>query len=165
MFFLPFNDCSSIMTTMSTTLAPVRCISSQAPCNVPPVASKSSMTNTFWPALRLPSWISSTSVPYSSEYSNEWHLPGSLPFLRIGTNGSPRSAAIENPNRNPRASKPTITSIFRSDDRTWSTSRSRMAVHTRPFCRAVNMSLCERNKGKRSMIQFGANWFVAGELS
>lgn len=137
----PFNDCSSIITTISTISAPVCRINSQAPFNVPPVANRSSITNTFWPGFRLPSWISKTSLPYSKTYSYEWHLPGSLPFFRIGTNGSPSSAAIANPNRKPRASSPTITSIFNSDALTWSTSRSRIAVQTRPFCRAVKMSL------------------------
>lgn len=53
----------------------------------------------------------------------------------------PNSADIVKPKRNPRASKPTIASIFIFDFLTRSINRSRIAVHTRPSKSDVNISL------------------------
>jgi hypothetical protein len=51
-------------------------------------------------------------VPYSFSYVAQTHSPGSFPRLRTGTKAAPSLSAITGPNRKPRASSPTITSIF-----------------------------------------------------
>ena len=51
-------------------------------------------------------------VPYSFSYEAHTRSPGSFPRLRTGTKAAPSLSAITGPNRKPRASSPTITSIF-----------------------------------------------------
>ena len=51
-------------------------------------------------------------VPYSFSYVAHTRSPGSFPRLRTGTKAAPSLSAITGPNRKPRASSPTITSIF-----------------------------------------------------
>jgi hypothetical protein len=65
-------------------------------------------------------------VPYSFSNVAHTHFPGSFPRLRTGTKAAPSLSAITGPNRKPRASSPTITSIFLlgefaivSDTRRW----------------------------------------------
>ena len=65
-------------------------------------------------------------VPYSFSNEAQTHSPGSFPRLRTGTKAAPSLSAITGPKRKPRASSPTITSIFLlgefpivSDTRRW----------------------------------------------
>lgn len=51
-------------------------------------------------------------MPYSFSYSTLTHSPGSFPFFLTGTNAAPNLIANGGPNKNPRASSPTTTSIF-----------------------------------------------------
>ena len=81
---------------------------------VPPVAIKSSIITILESLLRDLTSISNASVPYSSEYSSEITLQGSLPFFLIGTKEMPSFSAIIAPKINPRASIPTIAFIFLS---------------------------------------------------
>ena len=65
-------------------------------------------------------------VPYSFSNVAHTHSPGSFPRLRTGTKAAPSLSAMTGPNRKPRASSATITSIFLlgefaivSDTRQW----------------------------------------------
>jgi hypothetical protein len=58
--------------------------------------------------------ISSTSAPYSSEYSSRTTAQGSLPALRTGTNPARRRYATGAARMNPRASMPMTRSTWRS---------------------------------------------------
>lgn len=62
--------------------------------------------------------------PYSRTNDSLIVGPGSLPRLRIGTNGSLSRWARSDPKMNPRESMPTITSAFGWSLRTWSSRRS-----------------------------------------
>ena len=101
-----------------------------------PVAMISSTTTTVCPAAIASACISNSScairiqprvshtqsakssqsagrtIPYSFSNAACTHAPGSLPTLRTGTKAAPSLRAITGPRRNPRASSPTITSIF-----------------------------------------------------
>jgi hypothetical protein len=50
--------------------------------------------------------------PYSFSYVTLAVSPGSLPFFLTGTKAAPNLRAMIGPSRKPRASRPTITSIF-----------------------------------------------------
>jgi hypothetical protein len=54
--------------------------------------------------------------PYSFSKVAVTVVPGSLPGLRTGAKAAPNLSAIIGPNRNPRASSPTTTSIFPEGD-------------------------------------------------
>ena len=56
--------------------------------------------------------LNSRTTPYSFSYVARTVSPGSLPFLRTGTNAAPSLIAMMGPRRKPRASRPTTTSIF-----------------------------------------------------
>jgi len=81
---------------------------------VPPVAIKSSMITTLESEFKAEISNSNISEPYSSIYSSDTTLHGSLFFFLIGTKEIPNLSAIIAPNINPRASIPAIAVIFLS---------------------------------------------------
>ena len=100
------------MTTIHwTTLAPIASMREHVADMVPPVAMRSSTTTTFWPDCTESTCNSKLSEPYSFSYVRRVTAPGSFPALRTGTNAAPNFNARSGPNRNPRASRPTTTSI------------------------------------------------------
>src|SRR5439155_241574 len=96
--------------SQATTTPPSRSTRRSVAAIVPPVASRSSTTRTFWPLPMASSWMASTSRPYSSSYSSSMTAAGSLPFFRTGTNPAPSSRASTPPKMKPRDSTPTTTS-------------------------------------------------------
>jgi hypothetical protein len=83
-------------------------ISFAAASAVPPVAIRSSMSSTRAPSLsrKASMWISTSSTPYSRAYFSPIVVPGSFPFLRMGTKPTPSFAASAAPKMKPRLSMP-----------------------------------------------------------
>lgn len=109
---LAFRKVNSTMNRYSRVLPPCLATRSPAAFADPPVAIKSSTTTTLWPGLMASTCISNESMPYSFSYEALSHGPGSFPCFRTATKAAPNLKAIIGPRRNPRASKPTTTSIF-----------------------------------------------------
>ena len=98
------------MVQTSILVAPLCSTKLMAALTVPPVASTSSIINTFESGLIASSCISIISDPYSSSYCACKVFLGNLPALRIGTNDVDSSMAKGHANMNPRDSIPAMTS-------------------------------------------------------
>lgn len=83
--------------------------------------------------------------PYSKVKETCLTSPGSFPFLRTGTKGTFRARESRVPNRNPRASRPTTTSMTEHLVRTRSSITSIKSWNTDGLPRTGKMSLGERN--------------------
>ena len=109
-FSLPFKKSSSRMNMYPSRTPPSFFTSEPAAAAEPPVAIMSSTTSTCWPVLIASACIWKKSCPYSLSNPASSVGPGSFPGFLKGTNPAPKRKARLGPNRNPRASKPTMMS-------------------------------------------------------
>ena len=84
-------------------------------------------------------------VPYSREYSTLSFSPGSLPFLRTGAKPQFSLNAMRGAKRNPRDSKPTISSTLGALALMWSTITSINSWKTSGLRKTGKMSLKKKN--------------------